>query len=367
MEYQGKGSDTRHALALNSAMDKHSSEQNARLRKAYDLKKQGYSDDYIWTQTGTRLIGNEDALLYVDDLKFKNNVDITKLPEGTYKASEILDGDLLKNFKEIGNLDVEITNLKDVMSKITNNKSALDSMDSVGGSASLDEGIKLNSKYINDNKNNPKLKQMIEELLSHEVQHIIQDVEYPNSGETLYFGIDKNTDEIFYFGDTQENAQKAYRNHPKEIEAEVTNLQNAMTKEQRHKFPLDLLFDEVKNHYKNNIVDIKTTQFINELEKKYGKDLEKWYTNSRNGVEKDAFKRYTYGNQRNIEDQKALSNSKKNAVVDVSYGDGRKTTGYLEDFKRKSKLHDGTSDRAYKELDDSSFFNEETRYSLSDY
>lgn len=356
--------DTKFALLLYNKIDKTTKIQDKRISDAYKLQKKGYNEDFIWAMTGVRFVDNQDALFYVEDLKFKKDINLLDLKPGKYALNEIMEGPLLENIRQLKNLNFELI---DYEQEVLNNgvsKEDAKKFGEVAGSSSLDDGISINTKYINKIKNEQNPSKIVENILAHEVQHIIQSVEYGESEITAYFNYDEKTKKLIYTEENPIDAKHKYRNNPKEIESEVTRIQNFMTPEQRRKIPLNLLFNEVKSYYrdKKNLNPIKPQQFINQLFGKYGYNLEMWYNDIKAGDTNELFKTYDYGNRENIKEQNNEVVSFRRNQRNVSGKNGTSNFGNASlfvaksgsDTKRGNQLFDETKLKN-NELDNSSF------------
>lgn len=297
--------DEKYALLLYNKINKATEVQNKRISDAYKLQKKGYNEDFIWSKTGVRFIDNQDALFFVEDLKFKKDINLLNLKPGKYALNEIMEGPLLENIRQLKNLNFKLIDFEQEVLNEGVSKEDAKKFGDVAGSASLDDGISINIKYINKIEKEQNPLKIIENILSHEIQHVIQSIEYGESKTTAFFNYDEKTKKIIYTETNPTEAKYKYRNNPKEIEAEVTRIQNAMSPEQRRKIPLNLLFNEVKSYYKdkNNLNPIKPQSFINQLFGKYGYNLETWYNDIKAGDTNELFKSYDYGNRENIKEQ----------------------------------------------------------------
>lgn len=314
--------------------------------------------------TGVRFVDNQDALFYVEDLKFKKDINLLDLKPGKYALNEIMEGPLLENISQLKNLNFELIDYEQEVLSNGVSKEDAKRFGEVAGSSSLDDGISINTKYINKIKNEQNPSKIIENILAHEVQHIIQSVEYGESEITAYFNYDEKTKKLIYTEENPIDAKHKYRNNPKEIESEVTRIQNFMTPEQRRKIPLNLLFNEVKSYYrdKKNLNPIKPQQFINQLFGKYGYNLEMWYNDIKAGDTNELFKTYDYGNRENIKEQNNEVVSFRRNQRNVSGKNGTSNFGNASlfvaksgsDTKRGNQLFDEIKLKN-NELDNSSF------------
>lgn len=228
--------------------------QDKRVITAYKLQKKGYSKDYIWLKTGVELLGKEDAILYEKDLTMKKDFDPKNISDFDGKVSDVFEGELLNNFPQLGEANFRIYDIPKEYEELygTKNKKILKMLDQTAGSESLENGISLNKKFIDNNINNKKINKLIENLLSHEFQHYIQDIQYGDKGGTSYFGLDLENDMMYVINENGETnfkkalkqGQKDYLNNPLEIEAEVNRFLNEMTSEERKLFPLDFIYEK---------------------------------------------------------------------------------------------------------------------------
>lgn len=302
------------------------------------------------------MIGEEDALLYINDLKFKKGITKENLKNGTYNINDLLEGELLDNFNKIKESTIKIIDFSKEIQKETNtkNKKYLELMNDVIGSADLEDGIMLNSYYINKNINNINLMSDIEKVLSHEVQHMIQEIENGENNGTIFFGIDPKTDKMFFVGENKKDSFYKYRNNPLEIESEVVRVMNAMTVEERKKYPLNFIYEQVKKHYESND-NLNPRKFIQNLEKFNEEDLKIWYNESKEGINNNDFKRYQYTNKQNIDRTKSEQTNKGTNFIDIVYENGERARINTTTFERESTNYSTRIGKNYRELENSSF------------
>lgn len=309
LKESNKGITTsKNALLRYNKIDNVFKEQDKRVSEAYKMQNKGYNEDFIWAMTGVKFIDNTDALIYVKDLSFKNNIDLINLKPGKYKLNDIMEGPLLNNIDLLNKLNFKLIDFEQDTLNDTGNKEFAKEMGNIAGGASIEEGILINKGYIDKIKNKFNSQKVIENIISHEVQHIIQEIEYGKTSSTAFFNYDEKNNKIVYIGPSAEESEYIYRNNPKEIESEVTRVQNEMTPSEKKILPLNLLFDEIKTYYenKNTKSALNPRRFINNLFNKYAPDLEKWYNEVKTG-DLNGFRKYSYGNSDNIREQESAS------------------------------------------------------------
>lgn len=351
MEYQGKGSkgDTKFAIA-NTEFANLTPNQQKRLDRAEELRKEGKTSKEIWSKTGFEYRDNKSYDFYVEDLKFKKTLNVKT--GQAYNIEEVLEGELLDTYPFLRNKEIVMEDLiKDAQRDGVTNTEYLKQLKGVQGATTTDGKLVLNTRNL-------KSTQEATNVLSHEIQHLIQDYQENGSEETTYFGIDENGN-YYTKGATEKDALAAYRNHKNEIEAEVTRVQNAMTKEQRHKYPLSLLINEVSKHYSVTNSSIKPDKFISNLEKKYGQLLDEWYDNGGSDANaQNKFERNANTNSTNITQNESESHKRNNIANLPGTRKGSKnfTNLYVEHSESDVGENNSESNRNQRqELDNSSF------------
>lgn len=326
--------------------------QQKRLDRAEELRKEGKTNKDIWSKTGFEYRDNNSYDFYVEDLKFKKTLNVKT--GQAYNIEEVLEGELLDTYPFLKNKEIVMEDLiKDAQRDDVTNTEYLKKLKGVQGATTNDGKLVLNTGNLKTTKEATN-------VLSHEIQHLIQEYQENGSEETVYFGIDENGN-YYTKGVSEKEALAAYRNHKNEIEAEVTRVQNAMTKEQRHRYPLSLLISEVSKHYSVMSKSIKSDKFISNLENKYGQLLDEWYDNNGNGVYgQNEIERNTNTNSANTTRNESKSHQRNNIANLPRQGRGSKKFINLYVEHSESNVGENNSEsnrntRTQEELDNSSF------------
>lgn len=222
--------------------------QSQRLNKAIDMKYDHISDEEIWKKTGV-LFDTDTAKLYVDDLKLKDNVENLIKNNKKIKLSELFDSKIFENYPQLKDYYFEVRNLEQDAINENLAQEDVDTYRLIKGSTTEDNGIVINS--------NLKSIDEMESVLSHEVQHLIQEI---------------NGDKTDSKKVLEEQGKEAYRKLPTELEAEVNRVLNNMTPEQRKNINPQSIKDEILKYYKETKFDksLDVDKVINRLVNKHG-------------------------------------------------------------------------------------------------
>lgn len=325
--------------------------QKYRISKANEYLEKGYNADEVWKSTGVNKINENRADFYVRDLKFKKGVELE--PETVHTLKNVMEGELFDNYPNFKDVKFYYKDLvQEAKKKGITNQEYLNKINSISGATLNDGDLFINSSRI-------KTLDGIESILSHEIQHKIQELQENGSEETGYFGIDNNNN-FYYKGVNEQEAEYAYRNNPLEIEAEISRVLNRMTNEQRHDIPLSFIKQEVSKYYSITSKSINLDKFISNLEKLY-------YNSDRGSGQNDTLlgnntnsKRINSNLERN-ENRFTFDNT-NNRLLEKRRGDKSIKNLFTQEFESDNTTNNETNrnnQTINQELDDSSFSFEE--------
>jgi len=317
-----------------------SDKQQKRIKKAKEMYNQGFDINSIWKETG--VIPSSDGVnyYYVGDLKVKQG---TELIEGKkYKFGNELYGDVLDTYPQLKDKYVQYTNFEnELKDELDFTQDELEELKNVVGATTTDNNVAINSKKV-------KTLDDFENVLSHEVQHLIQEINNPDKQKTI---------DIFRNKDISYNEKiNSYRNSPTEMEAEIVRVLNSMTQKQRRRIGIKDITNELKGYYSKNDKKVNPQQFISYLENKY-------YNNSQGGGKFDST---ISSKNESTKRSGGYVNKEGNESVssDLSFGQYsiRKGFGKFKDFLIEESTSNigankesDTSNKNKKELDNSSF------------
>ena len=225
-----------------------SEKQSARLNEAIKMKDNDSTSEEIWNKTGV-MFDEGKAKLYVDDLKLKNDVENLIKTNKQIKLSELFDSKVFENYPELKDYYFEVRNFEQDAIDEGLSQKQIEKYKKVKGTTTEDNGVIVNS--------NLKSIDEMENVLSHEVQHLIQEI---NGDKT-------DSNKVL-----EEQGKKAYRNLPSEIEAEINRVLNAMTSEQRKNIDTQSIRDEILKYYEETGYEksVNVNKVINRLVNKHG-------------------------------------------------------------------------------------------------
>lgn len=203
--------DTKYSLISDNANKTYLQEINK--TKAEQMKEQGKTDKEIWLATGYQY-NNGQWQTEVNDARFKRNGQLETGKE--YKLSDVVDADeVFKAYPDLKDVKVSKTD----MTSLAENEEEIRIAKGLKGATTQDGNI-LISDTIKSGK-------AAEEVLNHEIQHLIQDIEGMQTNTASYLMQDKNGSYV-----SKESLQK-YLNDAAEMEARQVQNRVNMSNEER--------------------------------------------------------------------------------------------------------------------------------------
>lgn len=143
--------------------------QKYRIAKANEYFEKGYDADEVWKSTGVNKIHKNRTNFCVRDLKFKKGIELE--PENVYNLSNVMEGELFDSYPAFRDIKLYYRDLVQEAKKsgITNQE-YLNKINSISGATLTDGDLVINSNKI-------KTLDGIENILSHEIQHKIQELQ----------------------------------------------------------------------------------------------------------------------------------------------------------------------------------------------
>ena len=334
MEYQGKGSDTRHSFMSEKGLanaikeDKENQVLANKLARAKELQKQGYSNEQIRQRTLWFQDPNGKWLFEIADL---NSDFIVPLKEGMSKNVEELfkHDDLFEAYPQLKKNKIKVKPIKQGSNGNV-----------YGGEANPFTGtITLNSEILKQKNGEKKLRK----VLLHELQHQIQFIE----------GLEK--------GDGGKNVIRYYSSLG-EIQSTEVEDRSKMTPKELKQYPPEVSKQYPIHPYLKDAHNKPNSKFAKEFlsDPKVAELYNEIYNNGIEG-EYDRAKINRLGTTKNVSADRNVSllrgRGQTNSNAKSTYQRERETT---------QETIEGTKETKTKELDNSSFFNGETRYSLSE-
>lgn len=218
-------------------------DQQLRLDAAVKLNDSGMTAEEIWRKTGVLFdINDNKTKMYIPDAKFKENAgDLLKIDKSV-KLSDVLEGRIFETNPELKDYYVKVTNLEKLAA--SEGEENTSKYNKIKGATTYDKGILLND--------NIKTLAEAENVLAHEMQHLIQEIN----------GNEESTSNL---------SLKDYRLDPTEIEAEVNRVLNSMTESQRKNIDPKSIENEIRKYYEeNNYKVLDVDKVINKLVNKHG-------------------------------------------------------------------------------------------------